>query len=101
ERCPKGLLEWSEIGRWSSLSRCPGAPPRGQPTQADFLQDVTSAERGFRALLDELVAAERCEARDRPGDREHRPALVERRVGGDERARPRCGLDADGRRGQT
>src|SRR2546428_14009701 len=71
-------------------------PGVSRAREPQLFENIPRAQRRFRALLDELVAAERGRAGDRSRDGEHGAALVERAIGGDERARARRRLDDDG-----
>src|SRR2546426_3212311 len=71
-------------------------PGVSRAREPQLFENIPRAQRRFRALLDELVAAERGRAGDRSRDGEHGAALVERAVGGDERARAGRCLDDDG-----
>src|SRR5438270_80911 len=72
-----------------------------RPRGPQLLENVRGAQGGLRALLDQPVAAEGGRAGDRAGDGEHAPPLIERAVGGDERARAGSRLDDDGDARQT
>src|SRR2546425_12803532 len=71
-------------------------PGVSRAREPQLFENIPRAQRRFRALLDELVAAERGWAGDRSRDGEHGAALVERAIGGDERARAGRCLDDDG-----
>src|SRR2546427_10421663 len=62
-------------------------PGVSRAREPQLFENIPRAQRRFRALLDELVAAERGRAGDRSRDGEHGAALVERAIGGGERAR--------------
>ncbi len=64
------------------------------------LEHVTGARDRCRTQPQEPVRARRERARDLPGHCHHLPSVLEREVGGDQRARPLARLDDDGRGAQ-
>src|SRR3989475_5588038 len=103
ESFPQSALQGTQVG-WRSP--CGWVNPRAVPWgvlegQPQLLQHVPWAQRRLRPLLDELVAAQRRGARDGARHGEHRPPLLERGVGRDDRPRVRRRLDHDGDAGEA
>ncbi len=69
--------------------------------EADRLEDVEDASHRRRSLTDQPVRPHAGGARDLPGHGHHLPSLLERHVGGDERARALAGLHDDGDEAQS
>src|SRR2546425_10974410 len=85
----------STLFPYTTLFRSRDAELAETSRETDVLEDVGRAQRGLRALLNELVATERRRARDRTRHGKDRAALLEAGVRCHERARLRRGFDHD------